>query len=164
MGVAIFSHNKFINNNYCELVSNFFSSTYWSSVYCHVSRCSSQMELYVGGTNGCVLTTSTDEHGIKIQQAAGMMSCTPQQLCDQISPKFKVKEMLQQAQTLSKRVHVKYKIMLLNTIIYAMYSQTILGAKISVAQCNLCIIISVTLGICKHRGYAEMTLYSVYLK
>ena len=47
---------------------------------------------------------------------------------------------------------------------YAMYGQTFLGSKISVAQCNLCIIIRVTLGICKHRGYAEMTLYSVYLK
>ena len=41
----------------------------------------------VGGANGCVQSTGTDEHGIKIQQAAGKMSCTPQQLCDQILPR-----------------------------------------------------------------------------
>ncbi len=42
-----------------------------------------------GGINGCVLSTGTDEHGIKIQQAAINGGCTPQELCDQISPKFK---------------------------------------------------------------------------
>ena len=44
----------------------------------------------VGGANKCVLSTGTDEHGIKIQQAAADRGCTPRELCDQITVKFKV--------------------------------------------------------------------------
>ena len=44
----------------------------------------------VGGASGCVLSTGTDEHGIKIQQAAAKRGCTPQAHCDEISPKFEV--------------------------------------------------------------------------
>ena len=44
----------------------------------------------VGGVSGCVLSTGTDEHGIKIQQAAAKRGCTPQAHCDEMSPQFEV--------------------------------------------------------------------------
>lgn len=37
-----------------------------------------------------VLCTGTDEHGLKIQRVAESKGLTPLQLCDAVSPKFKV--------------------------------------------------------------------------
>ncbi|KDN49077.1 hypothetical protein RSAG8_02430, partial [Rhizoctonia solani AG-8 WAC10335] len=40
-----------------------------------------------------VFSTGTDEHGLKIQQAAKDRGVSPQELCDQLSSKFKVREL-----------------------------------------------------------------------
>ena len=39
-----------------------------------------------------VFSTGTDEHGLKVQQAAQRAGLTPQQLCDNVSGKFKVRK------------------------------------------------------------------------
>lgn len=35
------------------------------------------------------LTTGTDEHGTKVQQAAAAAGCRPQQLCDRVSAQYR---------------------------------------------------------------------------
>lgn len=42
------------------------------------------------GESSPVFSTGTDEHGLKVQQAAVSAGMTPQQLCDSVSIKFKV--------------------------------------------------------------------------
>ena len=43
-----------------------------------------------GASEECILSTGTDEHGLKIQQAARERGCPPRKLCDNISMVFKV--------------------------------------------------------------------------
>ena len=43
-----------------------------------------------GASEECILSTGTDEHGLKIQQAARERGCPPRELCDNISMVFKV--------------------------------------------------------------------------
>ncbi len=37
-----------------------------------------------------MFSTGTDEHGLKVQKAAAAQGCTPIELCDKISQRFKV--------------------------------------------------------------------------
>eukprot|EP00731_Ephydatia_muelleri_P010683 Em0005g1269a len=41
------------------------------------------------GAQPAVFSTGTDEHGLKIQKAALVQGCTPRELCDTVSSKFK---------------------------------------------------------------------------
>ena len=43
-----------------------------------------------GASWDCILSTGTDEHGLKIQQAAQERGCSPRELCDNVSMMFKV--------------------------------------------------------------------------
>ena len=43
------------------------------------------------GARPAVLSTGTDEHGLKIQKAAAAQDCSPIELCNSVSHKFKVK-------------------------------------------------------------------------
>ena len=38
-----------------------------------------------------MLSTGTDEHGLKIQKAAALEGVTPEELCNQVSGRFKVR-------------------------------------------------------------------------
>ena len=42
------------------------------------------------GTRPAVFSTGTDEHGLKIQKEASVQDCSPVELCDRVSQKFKV--------------------------------------------------------------------------
>ena len=42
------------------------------------------------GAHPTVFSTGTDEHGLKVQKAAAAQHCTPIELCNRVSQKFKV--------------------------------------------------------------------------
>uniref|UniRef100_A0A1I7V567 Methyltransf_11 domain-containing protein n=1 Tax=Loa loa TaxID=7209 RepID=A0A1I7V567_LOALO len=68
------------------------NATYWSSLYCAVSRCFESLATVKDGNadlDDSLFTTGTDEHGLKIQQTATAAGCDPQSYCDNMSDKFK---------------------------------------------------------------------------
>lgn len=44
-----------------------------------------------GAEGTAILSTGTDEHGLKIQKVAAAMGKEPKTLCDEVSKKFKVR-------------------------------------------------------------------------
>lgn len=48
------------------------------------------------GARPAVFSTGTDEHGLKIQKAAAAQDCPPTELCDRVSHKFKVDNVIYQ--------------------------------------------------------------------
>ena len=43
------------------------------------------------GAESAIFSTGTDEHGLKVQQAADAVGIPPQAFCDDVSQKFKVR-------------------------------------------------------------------------
>ena len=82
--------NTFHTSFTCALCCAYHAAPHVGHLYSAVLADAAHRWQKMKGSRPAVFSTGTDEHGLKIQKAAALQDCSPVELCDRVSQKFKV--------------------------------------------------------------------------